>query len=187
MSDTSPHMLALEKNLALMAGAGAGKTYSLVTMTLHLFAGAREAAPALRPSRLCMLTFTDKAAAEMRRRVRERLDALAQGDVPADAEKDLRASLARLERPFPTQDEWRKVREDLSAATVGKFHSLCGQLLRRAPPAVGIDPAFEVLDELESAGLLEDVTERVVLDALEGGDARVRELCAELGDRKSVV
>ncbi|RKH35095.1 UvrD-helicase domain-containing protein, partial [Corallococcus sicarius] len=181
MSDTAPHMLALEKNLALMAGAGAGKTYSLVTMTLHLFAGAREAAPALRPSRLCMLTFTDKAAAEMRRRVRERLDALAQGDVPPDAEKDLRASLARLERPFPTQDEWRKVREDLSAATVGTFHSLCGQLLRRAPPAVGIDPAFEVLDELESSGLLEDVTERVVLDALEGGDARVRELCAELG------
>ncbi len=180
MSDTAPHMLALEKNLALMAGAGAGKTYSLVTMTLHLFAGARQAEP-LRPSRLCMLTFTDKAAAEMRRRVRERLDALAQGDVPHDAEKELRASLARLERPFPTQDQWRKVREELGAATVGTFHSLCGQLLRRAPPAVGIDPAFEVLDELEAAGLLEDVTERVVLDALEGGDARVRELCAELG------
>ncbi|NOK16823.1 UvrD-helicase domain-containing protein [Corallococcus carmarthensis] len=180
MSDTAPHMLALEKNLALMAGAGAGKTYSLVTMTLHLFAGARQAEP-LRPSRLCMLTFTDKAAAEMRKRVRERLDALAQGDVPLDAEKDLRASLARLERPFPTQDAWRKVREELGAATVGTFHSLCGQLLRRAPPAVGIDPAFEVLDELEAAGLLEDVTERVVLDALEGGDARVRELCAELG------
>ncbi|MCY1034373.1 UvrD-helicase domain-containing protein [Corallococcus sp. BB11-1] len=193
MSDTAPHMLALEKNLALMAGAGAGKTYSLVTMTLHLFAGAREAVPtpliagareagsALRPSRLGMLTFTDKAAAEMRRRVRERLDALAQGDVPLDAEKDLRASLARLERPFPTQDEWRKVREELGAATVGTFHSLCGQILRRAPPSVGIDPAFEVLDELESSGLLEDVTERVVLDALEGGDAKVRELCAELG------
>ncbi|RKH97415.1 DNA helicase UvrD [Corallococcus sp. AB030] len=180
MSDTAPHMLALEKNLALMAGAGAGKTYSLVTMTLHLFAGARQADP-LRPSRLCMLTFTDKAAAEMRKRVRERLDALAQGDVPLDAEKVLRASLARLERPFPTQDAWRKVREELGAATVGTFHSLCGQLLRRAPPAVGIDPAFEVLDELEASGLLEDVTERVVLDALEGGDARVRELCAELG------
>jgi ATP-dependent helicase/nuclease subunit A len=180
MSEAAPHMLALEKNLALMAGAGAGKTYSLVTMTLHLFAGARQAEP-LRPSRLCMLTFTDKAAAEMRRRVRERLDALAQGDVPLDAEKDLRASLARLEKPFPSQDAWRKVREELGAATVGTFHSLCGQLLRRAPPAVGIDPAFEVLDELEASGLLEDVTERVVLDALEGGDARVRELCAELG------
>ena len=61
MSEASP--LALEKNLALMAGAGAGKTYSLVTMTLHLLAGAREAGAPLKPARLCMLTFTDKAAA----------------------------------------------------------------------------------------------------------------------------
>ncbi|MBJ6763269.1 UvrD-helicase domain-containing protein [Myxococcaceae bacterium JPH2] len=180
MSDT-PSPLALERNLALLAGAGAGKTYSLVTMTLHLFSGARTGGEALRPARLCMLTFTDKAAAEMRRRVRERLDALAQGDAPAGAEPVLRASLERLGRPFPSTEAWRQVREELSAATVGTFHSLCGQMLRRAPPAVGIDPAFEVLDPLEASGLVQDVAERVVLDALEEQDAQVRELCSELG------
>jgi ATP-dependent exoDNAse (exonuclease V) beta subunit len=176
-----PSLLALERNLALMAGAGAGKTYSLVTMTLHLLAGARAAGPAVRPSRLCMLTFTDKAAAEMRSRVRQRLDGLAQGDTRQDQEVDLRASLERLDKPFPLPDAWRQLREELGAATVGTFHSLCGQLLRRAPPAVGIDPSFEVLDELEASGLLQDVCERVVLDALEAGDAQVRELCQELG------
>jgi ATP-dependent exoDNAse (exonuclease V) beta subunit len=175
MSEASP--LALERNLALMAGAGAGKTYSLVTMVLHLFAGAREAGPAIKPSRLCMLTFTDKAAAEMRARTRARLDALAQGEAQ---EPELRASLERLGRRFPAQDTWRALREDLGAATVGTFHSLCGQLLRRAPPGLGIDPAFEVLDELEAMGLLQDVCERVVLDALEAGDALTRELCQEL-------
>ncbi|HEX8697678.1 MAG TPA: UvrD-helicase domain-containing protein [Myxococcaceae bacterium] len=175
MSEAAP--LALERNLALMAGAGAGKTYSLVTMVLHLFAGAREAGPAIRPSRLCMLTFTDKAAAEMRARTRARLDALAQGEA---REPELRASLERLGRRFPTQDTWRALREDLGSATVGTFHSLCGQLLRRAPPGLGIDPAFEVLDELEAMGLLQDVCERVVLDALEAGDALTRELCQEL-------
>ncbi|WP_224367346.1 UvrD-helicase domain-containing protein [Hyalangium versicolor] len=175
MTAVSP--LALERNLALMAGAGAGKTYSLVTMVLHLFAGAREAGPAVKPSRLCMLTFTDKAAAEMRSRTRGRLDALAQGEAQ---EPELRASLERLGRPFPSQDAWRALREDLGSATVGTFHSLCGQLLRRAPPGLGIDPAFEVLDELEALGLVLDVCERVVLDALEAEDARVRELCQEL-------
>ncbi|WP_224245876.1 UvrD-helicase domain-containing protein [Hyalangium gracile] len=175
MSAVSP--LALERNLALMAGAGAGKTYSLVTMVLHLFAGAREAAAPLKPSRLCMLTFTDKAAAEMRARTRSRLDALAQGEAQ---EPELRASLERLGRPFPSQDMWRALREELGAATVGTFHSLCGQLLRRAPPGLGIDPAFEVLDELEALGLVLDVCERVVLDALEAEDANVRELCQEL-------
>ncbi len=175
MSEASP--LALERNLALMAGAGAGKTYSLVTMVLHLLAGAREAAGPLRPARLCMLTFTDKAAAEMRARTRSRLDALAQGEA---SEPELRASLERLGRPFPALDAWRELREELSAATVGTFHSLCGQLLRRAPPGLGIDPAFEVLDELEASGLVQDVCERVVLDALEAGDALTRELCQEL-------
>jgi ATP-dependent helicase/nuclease subunit A len=180
MSGT-PSLLALERNLALMAGAGAGKTYSLVTMTLHLLAGAREAGAAVRPSRLCMLTFTDKAAAEMRSRVRQRLDGLAQGDTRQDQETELRASLARVDKPFPLPDVWRQLREELGGATVGTFHSLCGQLLRRAPPAVGIDPNFEVLDELEATGLVRDVCERVVLDALEQGDAQVRELCQELG------
>ncbi|MCP3103208.1 UvrD-helicase domain-containing protein [Myxococcus sp. K15C18031901] len=176
-----PSSLALERNLALMAGAGAGKTYSLVTMTLHLFAGAREAGAAVRPSRLCMLTFTDKAAAEMRSRVRQRLDGLAQGEARLDQETELRQSLERLGRPFPLPDAWRQIREELGSATVGTFHSLCGQLLRRAPPAVGIDPNFEVLDELEASSLVQDVCERVVLDALEAGDAQVRELCQELG------
>ncbi len=124
-----------------------------------------------------MLTFTDKAAAEMRARTRTRLDALAQGEAQ---EPELRASLERLGRPFPTQDTWRALREELGAATVGTFHSLCGQLLRRAPPGLGIDPAFEVLDELEALGLVQDVCERVVLDALELGDGLVRELCQEL-------
>ncbi|PTL77463.1 UvrD-helicase domain-containing protein [Vitiosangium sp. GDMCC 1.1324] len=177
MSEASP--LALEKNLALMAGAGAGKTYSLVTMTLHLLVGAREGAKPLRPSRLCMVTFTDKAAAEMRARVRARLDTLVH-DGPKAEEKDLRASLERLGRPFPSQDTWRSLREELGSASVGTFHSMCGQLLRRAPPGSGVDSSFEVLDELEARTLVVDVCERVVLDALEAGDANVRELCQEL-------
>jgi ATP-dependent exoDNAse (exonuclease V) beta subunit len=177
---SGPTRLALERNLALMAGAGAGKTYSLITMTLHLLSGAREAGPALRPSKLCMVTFTDKAAAEMRSRVRARLDLLTQGPAQPGQEPELRASLERLGRPFPAVDVWRRIREELNAASVGTFHSLCGQMLRRAPPEVGLDSSFEVLDELEARALVQDVCERVVLDALEVGDERVRELCQEL-------
>ncbi|MGA9520767.1 MAG: UvrD-helicase domain-containing protein, partial [Myxococcaceae bacterium] len=58
--------LALERNLALMAGAGAGKTYSLITICLHLLGGARRDGRTIRPAELFLLTFTDKAAGEMR-------------------------------------------------------------------------------------------------------------------------
>lgn len=175
-----PSPLALERNLALLAGAGAGKTYSLITLVLHLLAGARQAGPHLRPSRLCMVTFTDKAAAEMRARVRARLESLARGPLQPNQEPELRASLERLGRPFPPPEEWRSLREELGAASVGTFHSLCGQLLRRAPAGSGVDPAFEVLDEMEAQSLVLDSCERVVLDALESGDKLARELCQEL-------
>ena len=76
-ADPVERALALEQNVALFAGPGAGKTYSLVTLCLHLLGGGREDGLPVRTSQLFMLTFTDKAAAEMRARLRQRLDALA--------------------------------------------------------------------------------------------------------------
>ncbi|HZN93239.1 MAG TPA: UvrD-helicase domain-containing protein [Myxococcales bacterium] len=173
--------LALERNLAIMAGAGAGKTYSLITIGLHLLSGARRDGRQLRPAELCLLTFTDKAAAEMRSRMRERLDALATGEAKRSDEADLRASFAALGRPFPGPELWRRVREDLGSAWIGTFHSLCMQLLRRAPAGFGVDPGFRLLDERESTLLLQDTAERVVLEALERREQEVSDLCRELG------
>ncbi|MFL5320620.1 MAG: UvrD-helicase domain-containing protein [Myxococcaceae bacterium] len=170
--------LALERNVALMAGAGAGKTYSLVTICLHLLTGARSR-PAVRTSQLYLMTFTDKAAGELRDRLRRRMDDLASGR-SGEPETLLKESFAKLERPYPTRDEWRRLRDDLGAAFIGTFHSLCVQLLRRAPPGFGVDPAFELLDEREAAALIHDVAERVVLAAIEAGDPHLSDLCREL-------
>nr|WP_153864893.1 MULTISPECIES: UvrD-helicase domain-containing protein [Myxococcaceae] len=167
-----------------MAGAGAGKTYSLVTMALHLLAGARAGHAPLPPARLCLVTFTDKAAAELRSRLRDRLDALARGEAGAAQEPELSASLERLGRAFPSPEQWRPVRAELASAFVGTFHSLCAQLLRRGPAGLGVESGFEVLEALEAQALVRDLCERVVLEALEAPDAEqgaaVRELCQEL-------
>lgn len=173
------HPLALERNLALMAGAGAGKTYSLVTICLHLLTDARAVTKALRPSQLYLMTFTDKAAGELRDRLRRRIEDLATARKGGEAEKILRESFARLDRPFPTKERWRELRDDLGASFIGTFHSLCVQLLRRAPPGLGVDPAFELLDERAAAALLTEVAERVVLAAVEKGDTAIAELCRE--------
>jgi ATP-dependent helicase/nuclease subunit A len=172
----------LDQNLALMAGAGAGKTYSLVTICLHLLGGARAHATrrALRPAQLFLLTFTEKAAAEMRQRLRERLDALARDD-SKDIEPELRASFVRLGLPFPSADAWRGLRDELGAATISTFHALCVQLLRTAPGGFDVDPAFSLLEERESWDVLRDTAERCVLDALERDDPQVMDLCRELG------
>jgi len=172
--------LALEHNLALMAGAGAGKTHSLMTLCLHLLAGARAQRPPLKPAQLCLLTFTDKAAGELRLRLRDRVEALAHGAVLAEVEPELHASLARLGRMPPPPSFWRKTADELGAASVGTFHGLCVQLLRRAPAGVSVEPSFELLDETAARWLIEDLAERLVLSALEREEPSVVELCREL-------
>ena len=168
--------LRLECNLALMAGAGTGKTYSLITLCLHLLAGARHAGTGpLDPSRLCLVTFTDKGASEMRARLRRRIDGLVHGE----NDGDLSTSYAVLAQTPHPQKFWRKVRDGLGGASIGTFHGLCVQLVRRAPAGSGINPTFELLDERSASELLSDTVERVVLGALEREETAVVDLCRE--------
>lgn len=155
--------LRLDRNLAVLAGAGAGKTHSLVTMCLHLLGGARKLG-AIECHELCLLTFTEKAADEMRGRLRERVEALAlgKGNEPA-----LEASFRALGKPMPDRRFWRMIRDDLGRATIGTFHALCTQLLTRAPAGSGAPAHFELLDEREAKSLLADLVERTLLDRID--------------------
>ncbi|MBM4381428.1 MAG: UvrD-helicase domain-containing protein, partial [Deltaproteobacteria bacterium] len=171
--------LALEQNLALMAGAGAGKTWSLVALCLHVLGGARTRAEALPPSRLVLVTFTEKAAGELKDRLRHRLRALAAGRT--DGEEVLVRAFERLARPFPPAETWQRILEALGGAFVGTFHGMCVQLLRRAPPGLGVDPGFVLLDEEAAGGIVHDLAGKVVLEALQGGAPEVEALCREWG------
>ena len=66
----------LDRSAVVQAGAGTGKTHSLVTLCLHLLGGVGRGEP-LAPAGLCAVTFTEKAAAELQARLRQRVDALA--------------------------------------------------------------------------------------------------------------
>ena len=169
-------MSTLRANACVFAGAGTGKTHGLVTECLRLLGGADRAEP-LPPSELCLLTFTDKAAAEMRGRLASRVAALAAGEA---SEPELAEAFAANGRPFPPAAEWRRVQARLSSATVATFHAFCAALLRRAPAGSGPPPDFVLLDEEESLDLLEELAERLVLDRLEANDPAVEALCSDL-------
>jgi ATP-dependent helicase/nuclease subunit A len=110
---TDPHAA-----IAVTAGAGSGKTLSLVGRYLHLL----ERGYPLRS--ILAITFTEKAAREMRSRIRIRA-AL--------------ASVATASAQFQLSG--------IDAARIGTIHSLCAEILRAYPAEVGIDPAFSVLEE----------------------------------------
>jgi ATP-dependent helicase/nuclease subunit A len=165
----------LSRNGCLFAGAGAGKTHGLLTAALGLLAGAGRPAP-LPPRGLCLLTFTEKAAADMRERLRARVEALAEGRA---VEPELDAAFLALATPPPPPAFWRAVQTQLDAATLSTFHAYCARLLRQAPAGAGIPVGFELLGEEDALELLVDTAEQCVLDRLDAGDADVEALCAQ--------
>jgi ATP-dependent helicase/nuclease subunit A len=110
--------------IAVTAGAGSGKTRVLVGRYLHLL----EQGHALRS--LVAITFTDKAAREMRTRIR------------AEIQRRLSES---------TSDIWQRAFTELDAARIGTIHSLCAEVLRAHPAEAALDPNFIVLEEGQSA------------------------------------
>ena len=169
-------MSTARPNACVFAGAGTGKTHGLITECLRLLGGADRDEP-LSPARLCLLTFTEKAAAEMRGRLATRVAALAAG---AASEPELAAAFVAAGRPFPPASEWRRLQTRLSTATIATFHAFCAGLLRRAPAGSGPPPDFVLLDEEESLDTLEELAERLVLERLEANDAAVEALCGDL-------
>jgi ATP-dependent helicase/nuclease subunit A len=143
-SATKQQVFAFERDIVVSAGAGSGKTAALVELYLRLIAGETKLDRRLSVPEIVAITFTDKAALEMKERIREGMTGrLTAGDGAAAWEQELRA---------------------LSAAPIATFHSFCARLLRENPAEAGVDPAFSLLDELaawgEMRGALDEVIER---------------------------
>ena len=162
----------LPENLVVMAGAGAGKTHALITIALHLLAGARQERVPLPAAQLTALTFTEKAAAEMKARLRRRVAALADGARLEDAEPELAASFVRLGHAAPSADSFSHLLDEVPLAFVGTFHALCAQLLRRWALKVGVAAEFTLTDEQDASSRLERAIEATLLDALESEGER---------------
>ncbi len=110
----------LATTLFVEAGAGAGKTSSLVARIVSLV---RSGVPI---TGIAAITFTEKAAAELRSRTRASLE--------HDPSPEAQAALDRLDH-----------------APIGTLHSFARRMLFDFPIEAGLPPGFSVLDELESA------------------------------------
>ncbi|HPH95900.1 MAG TPA: UvrD-helicase domain-containing protein [Anaerolineaceae bacterium] len=135
-ADQAAAALERTRNVAVTAGAGSGKTRTLVARYTMLLA---EGHP---PRSVVAITFTEKAAREMRSRVREALNDLA---IKAASE---------IER-----QRWLDLTAHMDSARIGTIHSLCAEILRAHPAEAGIDPRFDVLDEGLTAALRAEVVE----------------------------
>ncbi len=128
---------ALDVTLVVEAAAGTGKTTALVDRILALLRAGKATLESL-----VAVTFTEKAAGEMKLRLRTEIERGRRTAKGKELER-LDAALAELE-----------------AAHIGTIHSFCADLLRRRPVEAKVDPLFEVCAEDESERLYDEAFTR---------------------------
>ena len=120
----------LDENMVVEAGAGTGKTTSLVERIVALIT--TEKARSI--GGIAAITFTEAAAAELRSRIGERLERVGSDPNRQQAERE------RCNRAVA----------DLDQASIQTLHSFAGSLLRERPLEAGLPPGFGIRDEIES-------------------------------------
>jgi ATP-dependent helicase/nuclease subunit A len=146
------------RNLAVDASAGTGKTSILVARVTNRFLDV----PDLLPDDVLLLTFTDKAAAEMKARITEgweRLFAATQEtEDPAEVDRlagewnrHVRLPAGVYPDPVALRRRVEEMADSAGRLSVPTFHSFCARVLRAFPAEAGVDPLFRVLPEGESA------------------------------------
>ena len=135
-----------DRNVVVVAGAGTGKTTLLVNRLVYLLM--KEPAP-VPITQIVALTFTNKAATEMKVRLRERLallahpqaDAMRSNDGGAVSHEDLRTRYRLSGDEIAARAQAGL--QDIEKAQIGTLHSFAAHLLRLHPLESGVDPDFK--------------------------------------------
>jgi ATP-dependent exoDNAse (exonuclease V) beta subunit len=134
-SEQSAAIRMREGSLLLEANAGSGKTSVLVERFVRSVLD-----DGVRPARILAITFTERAAGELRARVRERF-----------------VELNRRDAARETETAW-----------VSTIHGFCARVLRAHAIGAGLDPRFDVLDEATSRTLRGRAWDRALGELLDG-------------------
>jgi ATP-dependent helicase/nuclease subunit A len=126
----------LDKTLIVEAAAGTGKTTELVGRIVALIENERATI-----GQIVAVTFSEKAAGELKLRLREELEiARSKAGLQSDASRLLDAAV-----------------HDFEEAHISTIHTFCADLLRERPVEARVDPAFAVLTDTQADGIFNEV------------------------------
>ncbi len=148
---------SLSESLVVEASAGTGKTTELVARIVNTL---KTGVTGI--ERIVAVTFTNKAAGELKLRIRQGLDR-ARSAANSEERRHLEEALAQLEE-----------------ASIGTIHSFCAQILRERPVEAGVDPAFQELTDPEAKRLFAQVFQRWLEAKLNADSPGLRRAMARL-------
>ena len=159
MNYTPQQQQAIESTaryLCVDAGAGSGKTRVLVDRIVHLLRNNKA-----KLEEVVAITFTEKAALEMKDRLRRAFRNAAPKDDPA------------------AFSFWRDLERRADTAQITTIHAFCSRLLRENALYLGLDPDFGMLSDAESALMMHEAIESVMLDLVGREDPAMLRLASE--------
>ena len=133
--------LNIEKHICVTAGAGSGKTTVLVERYLEILCEGN-----VTPREIVAITFTEKAAAEMRERVTERL------------------SFQEKSSGSERGNSLQHFREEMNSAPISTIHAFCSRILREFPFQAGVPANFNVLQGIDQKLLLQRILREILKD-----------------------
>jgi len=155
---------SLDESLVVEAAAGTGKTTELVKRLVNVLAEGRGTVDGV-----VAVTFTERAAGELRLRLRAELEVeRAAAADRTERRRNLERSIARLEE-----------------ARISTIHGFCKDLLQERPVEARVDPRFEVLDEPEAEALYGQAFDRWLEGVLESPPEGVRRALRRSTRRRS--
>lgn len=143
---------ALDRSMIVEAAAGTGKTTELVNRIVNVIAQGRA-----RIQEIVAVTFTDKAAGELKLRLRAKLE-----------EERLRS------RSTAGRDNLEQAVAGLEEAHISTIHGFCADLLRERPVEAGVDPRFESLDDAAAERLYSEAFDLWLQETLDDPPEGVR-------------
>jgi ATP-dependent helicase/nuclease subunit A len=135
----------IDRHVLVCAGAGSGKTHVLIERFIEIL----KKNESVTVSQLVAVTFTRKAATEMRNRLKAKLKAL-------------------VDSGDGSSERWQACLGEVDGARIGTIHSLCEFIIKSFPVEAGIDPQFEVIDELKQAELLSASIDQAFREVIAG-------------------
>ncbi len=154
---------SLCESLLVEASAGTGKTTELIARIVAVLASGLTTI-----DRIVAVTFTNKAAGELKLRLRQELDRA------REAAKDP-AWRSHIEHAL----------EHLEEASIGTIHSFCAQILRERPVEAVVDPAFEELNDRQASRIYERAFRAWLEHKLSEGAPGLRRALVRLASRES--
>ena len=183
LSAEQAQALTLDRHVVVTAGAGSGKTRTLSRRYLRIlgdFAWRAALGEDPRgPESILVSTFTERAAAEMKERIRAEL---VLGIRELREHREHFAEQVGAARHQAVLRHLQRCLREFERARIGTFHGFCGGLLREFAAAASLDPGFEVLADT-SAEVQQAVA--TALARLDAGDPAFLPLIDTLGRRRT--